>query len=408
MTDGIADLAIDERVKLRDALALGREALIGSLAQGRDGPGAVAVALGQVLGDLGLDAKVLDQVDEEGAAEAVGADQADAVRLAGAVEDGLVFDVLGAADQGRVGDGLDGQVKLLDGGVDALLGHLAVGGPLAAGASDESGGRNVDQVVAHEGLGVLGLGVADQRAETGPGGQDVAAADVDVGGQVVADLVENPLDRLLIGQGVLGHGRGLVGGTGDGVALPGEEEDDAAVGGGRVDQAHLAGAVVAGEDNVHTGGGSDNVLAVLVVHLADGVGEGTGAVDDALGLDVKGARLVSVSLGDHVLEGSTAELAVRALLEGSDLHVVHNSSTVEGGSHADRDVHAGVVVGTVVVDESANKVGLLEHGEGINSLALGQKVGALDALGTSQEIVELGACPVVRNLPPLVERQHDG
>jgi len=57
-----------------------------------------------VLGDLCLDAKVLDERDEEGVAVAVGADEADLVSLAGAVEDGAVIDGLGAADTGCVGN----------------------------------------------------------------------------------------------------------------------------------------------------------------------------------------------------------------------------------------------------------------------------------------------------------------
>jgi hypothetical protein len=61
-----------------------------------------------------------------------------------------------------------------------------------------------------------------------------------------------------------------------------------------------------------------------------------------------------------------------------------------------------------VVDQSSNQTLLLQHGECIQSLALGQKVGAFDILGTCEEIVEFGTCPEVWNLPPLLERNHDG
>lgn len=141
----------------------------------------------------------------------------------------------------------------MDGCVDALLGHLTIRGPFAAGAGEEAGGGDVDEVVADEGLGVLRLGVFDEGSDAGPGCEDVASADVDVGGQVVADFLKDPFDGFLIGERVLGDGRGRVGGAGDGVALPGEEEDDSAVRGGGVDEAHLGGSVVAGEDDMDAG-----------------------------------------------------------------------------------------------------------------------------------------------------------
>lgn len=82
VTDGVADLAVDKGVELGDALAARGEALVGELAEGGDGPGAVAVGFRQVLGDFGLNAKALDERDEERLAEAVGADEADLVGLA--------------------------------------------------------------------------------------------------------------------------------------------------------------------------------------------------------------------------------------------------------------------------------------------------------------------------------------
>ena len=57
------------------------------------------------------------------------------------------------------------QIKCLDGFVDCVLGHLAVGGPFTAGAGQETGRRDADEVVANQGLGVLGLGISDKRSD---------------------------------------------------------------------------------------------------------------------------------------------------------------------------------------------------------------------------------------------------
>lgn len=99
-------------------------------------------------------------------------------------------------------------------------------------------------MVANERLGVLGRGVADEGADTGPSREDVTTTDLDVGAQVATDLVEDPLDLLLLGNGVLVDVARRVGGTSDDVTLPGKEEDDTAVRGGRVEQTHGLGAVV--------------------------------------------------------------------------------------------------------------------------------------------------------------------
>lgn len=231
VADGVADLAVDERVEVGDALAADGEALFGRGAEGGDLPGAVAVGFAEVLCDVGLDAVVLDQVDEEGFAPAVGADQLDLVRLAGAVEGGAVVDDFSAGDAGWGGKALGAEAEFLEGFVDGLFGHLAVGSPFAARDGDQAGLRGRDEVVADEAFGLGFLGVADERADTGPGGEDVAAADGNVGLQVVLDFGEDPVDFFFAGDGVLVDVAGGVSCAGNGITLPGEEEDDTAVGG---------------------------------------------------------------------------------------------------------------------------------------------------------------------------------
>ena len=61
-----------------------------------------------------------------------------------------------------------------DGLVDGVLGHDAVGRPLAAGDDDEAGHRVRDDVLARQLRGLVGL-AREQRAETGVDALDVVA-----------------------------------------------------------------------------------------------------------------------------------------------------------------------------------------------------------------------------------------
>lgn len=60
-----------------------------------------------------------------------------------------------------------------------------------------------------------------------------------------------------------------------------------------------------------------------------------------------------------------------------------------------------------VVDKSSDNVGFLQHREGIQSLTLGEEVGALNVFGTGKKVVELGTRPEVGSLPPLVDGDHN-
>lgn len=63
-----------------------------------------------------------------------------------------------------------------------------------------------------------------------------------VGAEVVADLPQDEVDVVLPRDGVGRHAGGRVGRPGDGHLLPGQEEDDASITCGRVEQAHVVGA----------------------------------------------------------------------------------------------------------------------------------------------------------------------
>jgi hypothetical protein len=76
----------------------------------------------------------------------------------------------------EIASGARALVEHGDGGglVDAILGHVAVGGPFAAGDRDEAGGIDVEGVVAGEGGGGGGAG-GDEGPDAGKGAEDIGA-----------------------------------------------------------------------------------------------------------------------------------------------------------------------------------------------------------------------------------------
>ena len=72
---------------------------------------------------------------------------------------------------------------MLDRGVDTVFCHLAVRGPFSARDSHEAGSRgDAGDMRTDEGFCVFGVGVTDEGTDTGPGGQDVTATNLDVAG----------------------------------------------------------------------------------------------------------------------------------------------------------------------------------------------------------------------------------
>lgn len=172
--------------------------------------------------------------------------------------------------------------ELFDGSVDRLLRHRAVSCPFPSGDREETTLRDIDQVVTNEGLGVLRVGILDERPQSRPCRENVSATNSDIRREVVANFVEDELDLLLFGNRVLFNGSRSVGGTGDRVSLPGEEEDDTSVGSGRIDETDLGGSVVVGKGDVYSRSGSDDVLCRGFIELTDTIREGTGGIDDTL------------------------------------------------------------------------------------------------------------------------------
>ncbi|KAH0357756.1 hypothetical protein KCU83_g217, partial [Aureobasidium melanogenum] len=287
---------------------------------------------------LAMHDHLLDQVDEKSLAPAVSANKSDLVKTVG-----------------------------------GLLGHLAVSSPLATRAGNQTAVASGNEMVADETFRLGLVGVADKRTDTRPGSKDVAAADSDLGLEVVLDFGENPVDLLLASDGVLVDIARSVGSTSNGVALPGKEEDDTTVRGVRINHTHVGGSVVTGKNNVNTRGGSNDFGNLLIVHLADRVGKGTSSVDDTLCANVE---LIGAAVGfsDQILDASAIESAILVLAVIPRETFMRESLWAPSGT-------------------SANQVVLLQHRECVKSLGLGHEVRSFDVFRTGEEIVELGACP---------------
>ena len=103
---------------------------------------------------LDFQSEILNKSNEKQVVEAVGAFEFEADRLT------RFFRV---------------QVARFDCRVDRVGGHRSIGRPLAAGDCDETAIAHLDDVIARDGLGVFRVWIVDERADSTPRSQDVAA-----------------------------------------------------------------------------------------------------------------------------------------------------------------------------------------------------------------------------------------
>ena len=183
-------------------------------------------------------------------------------------------------------------------------------------------------MVADKTLGRTRVGVTDKRTDTGPSSKHIASANIDFWLKVTLNLLENPVNLFLASNGIPLDVTSGVCCTRNGVALPWQEEDDTTVRSVGIDETHVCRAVVARKDDVNTRARSDNFRHLLVVHFADGVGEGTGSIDDTLGLDRELFSLLAIALSDAILGLCSAQTTVSILLEAGDLEMVDDSCAV--------------------------------------------------------------------------------
>ncbi len=290
----------------------------------------------------------------------------------------------------------------LDGRVDGVLRHLAVGGPLAAGDRDKARLAGDDGVVAREAGGVgraavvAGLGVSlYQWPQAAPGGEHVS--DVDGQVEVLAHVPEDVLDVLGGGAGLGLDLRRVVGGADHGVPQPGQEEEHPAVLGLRYQQAGVRWAEAAGQDGVHARARLEHGRGRRVVEAAHGVGEGARGVDHDLGRDLE-----RLGAGVAVLEHGAAEPAA-SLEKRRDLDVVHDDGPALGRGEGQRDVHARVVELPVVVLHGAAEALALEHREALAGVGSVDQAARLEVGLAGQHVVELQAGEVVGELEGVVD-----
>ena len=163
--------------------------------------------------------------------------------------------------------------------------HFAVSGPLSSTDGEQARVRDADNVITEQVLGIRGMGVGGKRTDSGPGCHDILTSNSD--GGVASNSAQNEVDFLFSGLRLSGDLAGLVGGTGDDLSLPRDEEDNTAIFSLGDDHTHLNRGVVVRKDDVSSGRGGDHLGNGLVsILVAEGVDKGAGRIDDRLGLDV--------------------------------------------------------------------------------------------------------------------------
>ncbi len=109
------------------------------------------------------------------------------------------------------------------GGGDGVLPHLAVGGPFAAGDSDEAGRGDEQGVVAGQGSGVVTVAVFDQGAQAGKDAEDIARHRI--AAEIARRMFEQKVDlRRLRARFNIDAGYRGVGGADDHPLVPGDGE----------------------------------------------------------------------------------------------------------------------------------------------------------------------------------------
>ena len=164
------------------------------------------------------------------------------------------------------------QARQNGGVVDAVLRHMAIGGPLAAADGDEAGVFDANGVVAGKRRGVAGISGAHQRTNAGEDAGHIAAVGLlrEVEGRGPEHELDFPLLRHRLERGLVDR---RVGGADQRVAVPGNGEHHAAVAGVRDHDGAVAGQKGAVEHQVDALAGSDDGLHRGVRHAAQIVGE---------------------------------------------------------------------------------------------------------------------------------------
>lgn len=181
--------------------------------------------------------------------------------------------------------------------------------------------------------------------------------------QVILHFVQNELNFVFGGLGMVRYFARCISGTSYRLLLPRQEEYNTTIRCRRIQQAHLFGTaieleqtlsingdgrtrsrtiddspIVAGKHDMHTGAGATDFVRLRVIHLANGIGEGTGGVDHAFGFHVPFLPR------ELLLHSSTADLSILVLQKFLDANVVGDGGSVSSGRHCDGQAHTGVIL----------------------------------------------------------------
>mmetsp|Transcript_1276 Transcript_1276/g.3054 ORF Transcript_1276/g.3054 Transcript_1276/m.3054 type:complete len:316 (+) Transcript_1276:574-1521(+) len=240
-----------------------------------------------------------------------------------------------------------GEAPCADRGVDHLLGHLPVCGPLPARDRDKPVRPDGHDVVAADARCVIlvGVRVRRQRPDAGPSRQHIRLPNLDV--QEVLDLVQDEVDLLLRRPRAHREGGLGVSGAGHGVLQPRQHEQHAAVPRPRDDDPVGLPRVVVGQHHVDARRRRDHLGGGGVRHRSHAIHKRPRRVDDDLGVDVHAPPRLEVP------HGGADDSPGRILEEPLHLGVVCDGGAARRSGAREGHVEAGVVELPVVVHDHA-------------------------------------------------------
>ena len=285
--------------------------------------------------------------------------------------------------------------------VHAVLGHLPIGCPFAAGDGQQAGLRDLDGVIARECGGGVDLAGFDERPDTGEHTEDVGAGRTS--GEITACGFEDEVDFVIQRPRLEGGGRdGRVGGPDHDVVPPRNGKHHAAVAGVGHHDCRGPGEEAALEHEVHSLAGRDHGQGPGVIGTAEFVAECTRGIDHASGHEAHGFG----SGGFRVMEDDPLEKAFGVFDETGDGGVVEQTGPLLDGGLRQVDQQAAVVELSVVIEDAAAQAVLGERGDAFEDLIAREQLGSAEAVLARQQIIDFQPHPVERSLPPEVIR-HD-
>lgn len=205
----------------------------------------------------------------------------------------------------------------------------------------------------------------DEGAEAGVDAEDIGG--VGIAREVACGVLHEEGDFIWQGAGLEGDVvDGGVCGADDDAAVPGDGEEDAAVVGLGDHDGGVSGEELAGEDEVDALAGGDDVFGLGVVHVADGIDEDAGGIDDAMGADFV------LAAGFDALGLHADDVAVFLLHEAAGAGVIEDDGAVIDGGACEVDGEAGVVELAVVIDDAAGEAFGFEGGEELDHVLTGE------------------------------------